>query len=227
MQIKINLHKNVPKMLSKSVKHNLIVVNSDKSNFLTESVIAKIKRLKLKLSDLEDKFLSLDDEYQAHTVILKSSDKSVFKVQTQLRKSLKNLLDENPTEINLIIETDNTLWNRELLYTALLNSKDLPSRKKKVDKKSLKVINFYGKLESADIKEIEALVEGNTLSRILTMTPPNDLTPTIYRKEIKRLASKSKWTFNEYTMPQLKKWGQVRLSPLVKGPNRKMPPLFI
>ena len=163
MQIKINLHKNVPKMLSKSVKHNLIVVNSDKSNFLTESVIAKIKRLKLKLSDLEDKFLSLDDEYQAHTVILKSSDKSVFKMHTQLRKSLKNLLDENPTEINLIIETDNILWNRELLYTALLNSKDLPSRKKKVDKKSLKVINFYGKLESADIKEIEALVEGNTL----------------------------------------------------------------
>src|SRR5210317_1771796 len=155
MQIKINLHKNVSKMLSKSVKHNLIVVNSDKSNFLTESVTAKIKRLKLKLSDLEDKFLSLDDEYQAHTVIL---------------KSLKNLLDENPTEINLIIETDNILWNRELLYTALLNSKDLPSRKKKVDKKSLKVINFYGKLESTDVKEIEALVEGNTLSRILTMT---------------------------------------------------------
>ena len=207
MQIKINLHKNVPKMLSKSVKHNLIVVNSDKSNFLTESVTAKIKRLKLKLSDLENKFLSLDDEYQAHTVILKSSDKSVFKVQTQLRKSLKNLLDENPTEINLIIETDNILWNRELLYTALLNSKDLPSRKKKVDKKSLKVINFYGKLESTDVKEIEALVEGNTLSRILTMTPPNDLTPTIYRKEIKKLASKSKWTFNEYTMPQLKKMG--------------------
>ena len=49
MKIKINVHKNVPKMLSKSVKHNLIVVNSDKSSFLTESVKAKIKRLKIKI----------------------------------------------------------------------------------------------------------------------------------------------------------------------------------
>ena len=207
MKIKINLHKNVPKMLSKSVKHNLIVINSTKSDFFTDPVKAKIKRLKLKFNDLEDKFLSIDDEHQAHTVILKASDKSAFKIQTQLRKSLKNILDENPAEITLICETENLSWNRELLYTALINSQDLPSRKNKRDKKSLKVINFYGNLDTQDIKEIEAIVEGNTLSRVLTITPPNDLTPTLYRKAIKKLASKSKWKINEYTMPQLKKMG--------------------
>ncbi|MEK9686671.1 MAG: leucyl aminopeptidase family protein, partial [Methylophilaceae bacterium] len=39
------------------------------------------------------------------------------------------------------------------------------------------------------------------------MTPPNDLTPTHYRREIKKLATKRKWKFKEYNMGQLKKMG--------------------
>jgi leucyl aminopeptidase len=39
------------------------------------------------------------------------------------------------------------------------------------------------------------------------MTPPNDLTPTHYRREIKKLATKRKWKFKEYNMSQLKKMG--------------------
>jgi leucyl aminopeptidase len=39
------------------------------------------------------------------------------------------------------------------------------------------------------------------------MTPPNDLTPTHYRQEIKKLASKRKWKFKEYNMSQLKRMG--------------------
>jgi len=49
MQIKINLHKNVPKMLSKSVKHNLIVVNSDKSNFFNRIRNSEDKAPKIKI----------------------------------------------------------------------------------------------------------------------------------------------------------------------------------
>ena len=39
------------------------------------------------------------------------------------------------------------------------------------------------------------------------MTPPNDLTPTHYRREIKKLATKRKWKIKEYNMGQLKKMG--------------------
>ena len=42
----------------------------------------------------------------------------------------------------------------------LLNSQDLPSRKVKLKKKQLKVINFYGNLSAKDVAEIEALVDG-------------------------------------------------------------------
>ena len=37
------------------------------------------------------------------------------------------------TTINLYCEDDDPTWNRELLYTALLNSQDLPSRKSKAE----------------------------------------------------------------------------------------------
>jgi leucyl aminopeptidase len=207
MKIKINVDLNVPKLLSKSVKHHLIVVNSDKSSFLSDTVKGKLKRLGLKLTDLESKSLSVDDGNNASITIIKSSQKSTFEVQTILRKALKNLLEENPKVLNIICESEDAVWNTEALYTTLINSQNLPSRKSKSKNNALGVINFFGKLDSKSVKEIESLVEGNTLSRILTMTPPNDLTPTIYRKQVKKLSAQNKWKFKEFTMPQLKKMG--------------------
>src|SRR6056300_1087621 len=194
-------------MSLKSAKHYLNVIKNDKSELFSDMAQAKLKRLNMKFNDLETKFLSVDGDNAGHHVFIKYSPKSTFKIQTHLRKGLKNLLSENPETINLFCEDDDPLWNRELLYTALLNSQDLPSRKSKIEKKQLKVINFFGNLSAKEVVEIEAIVSGNTLSRQLTMTPPNDLTPTHYRQEIKKLASKRKWKFKEYNMSQLKRMG--------------------
>lgn len=207
MKVKINLQTNSAKMSLKSVKYSLNVVKSENSEIFSDLAKAKLKRLKMKFNDLESKFLSVDGDNAGHHVFLKHSTRSAFKIQTHLRKGLKNLLSENPETINLFCEDDDPLWNRELLYTALLNSQDLPSRKSKIEKKQLKVINFFGNLSAKEVVEIEAIVSGNTLSRQFTMTPPNDLTPTHYRQEIKKLASKRKWKFKEYNMSQLKRMG--------------------
>ena len=207
MKVKINLQTNSAKMSLKSVKYSLNVLKSENSEFFSDLAKAKLKRLKMKFNDLESKFLSVDGDNAGHHVFLKHSTSNTFKIQTHLRKGLKNLLSENPETINLFCEDDDPLWNRELLYTALLNSQDLPSRKSKIEKKQLKVINFFGNLSAKEVVEIEAIVSGNTLSRHLTMTPPNDLTPTHYRQEIKKLASKRKWKFKEYNMSQLKRMG--------------------
>jgi len=50
-------------------------------------------------------------------------------------------------------------------------------------------------------------VAGNTLSRELTMLPPNELTPSIYRTKIKSLAKSYGWRFEEFDMARLKKMG--------------------
>ena len=207
MKVKINLQTNSAKMSLKSVKYSLNVLKSENSEIFSDLAKAKLKRLKMKFNDLESKFLSVDGDNAGHHVFLKYSTSNTFKIQTYVRKGLKNLLSENPETINLFCEDDDPLWNRELLYTALLNSQDLPSRKSKIEKKQLKVINFFGNLSAKEVVEIEAIVSGNTLSRQLTMTPPNDLTPTHYRQEIKKMASKRKWKFKEYNMSQLKRMG--------------------
>ena len=48
---------------------------------------------------------------------------------------------------------------------------------------------------------------GNTLTRELTMLPPNELTPSIYRTKIKSLAKSNGWKFEEFDMAKLKKMG--------------------
>jgi leucyl aminopeptidase len=50
-------------------------------------------------------------------------------------------------------------------------------------------------------------VAGNTLCRNLTMLPPNELTPTIYREKVKKIAKENAWKHEEFDMPKLKKMG--------------------
>jgi leucyl aminopeptidase len=52
-----------------------------------------------------------------------------------------------------------------------------------------------------------ALAAGNTLCRSLTVTPPNQLTPTLYRKQVRGLAKDNGWKHAEYDMKKLRKLG--------------------
>ena len=142
MKVKINLQKSSAKMSLKSAKYYLNVIKNDNSELFSDMAKAKLKRLSMKFNDLETKFLSVDGDNASHHVFIKYSPKSTFKIQTHLRKGLKNLLSENPETINLYCEDNDSSWNRELLYTALLNSQELPSRKSKTKKNNLKKLIF-------------------------------------------------------------------------------------
>jgi leucyl aminopeptidase len=105
-----------------------------------------------------------------------------------------------------------------------VNAAELPTRKSsksKQDNKSkpLKLISIYGHKADHDYGEVNARVAGNTLCRSLTMLPPNELTPTVYREKIKKLAKEHGWAWQEFDMPTLKKMGAGAFYAVGQGSN--------
>ncbi|HQS38580.1 MAG TPA: leucyl aminopeptidase family protein, partial [Methylotenera sp.] len=54
---------------------------------------------------------------------------------------------------------------------------------------------------------VNAKVAGNALCRQLTISPPNELTPAIYRAKVYELAKQHGWDHEEFDMQQLKEMG--------------------
>ena len=99
MGIKINLHKIDAKMTLKSSNYQLIVFNSEKSELITKSLKSKIKRKNTTIKDLTKESVTIEDENSNVIVYLYASNLEPYKRQTLIRKSLKNILDENPEQI--------------------------------------------------------------------------------------------------------------------------------
>ena len=134
----------------------------------------------------------------------------MFQRHSLLRKALKPLLDEQPTELAICLFGDDATREAHACaayYVATVNAAELPSRKKDNKFKSLKNITIYGHKATHDYSYVNARVAGNILCRQLTMTPPNELTPTIYREKIAKLAKANGWKHEEFDMPMLKKMG--------------------
>ena len=79
------------------------------------------------------------------------------------------------------------------VYGAWVNGAPLPLHKKPVRKnkaehKSLQKIELFGCADKKIFAPLKAQAEGNLLCRELTILPPNELTPEIYRGRIKKLA---------------------------------------
>jgi leucyl aminopeptidase len=88
-----------------------------------------------------------------------------------------------------------------------VNATELPSHKKDKKVVALKKISIHGYQAAHDYGYVNARVAGNALCRQLTITPPNALTPTIYREKIADLAKTHHWEHEEFDMPALKKIG--------------------
>ena len=166
----------------------------------------KLQRRKEKYEDLAKSPLCADlpNGSVAAWVVLKDGI-SAFERQTALRKTLASLLDEQPE--SLAIAVFGTAAQRELaahaaLYVTWVNSAHLPIRKKKDERRALKKIELFG--HKGDVSGVQAQAQGNTLTRHLTMLPPNDLTPGIYREKIKALAAEHGWQHEEYDMKKLR-----------------------
>ncbi len=157
-------------------------------------------------------------------------EKDTFTLQTQVRKALQLLLEENPKALAIAVLGNKAQRKRaaELAaYGAWVNGSPLPVRKKKDERKPLQKIELYGYSDQATFDGIKALASGNLLCRELTVLPPNELTPGQYRVRIKKLAVENGWKHKEFDMKALRKMSAGAFVAVAQGSDRKMPQLCI
>ena len=147
-------------------------------------------------------------------------NKDTFALQVQTRKALMLLLGEEPERIGIIVTGDAAQRQRaaELaVYGAWVNSALLPVRKKKDERKPLKKIALYGYTDARAFDALRAQAEGNLLCRELTMLPPNELTPGLYRERVKKLARANGWKHQEFDMKKLRALGAGAFLAVAQG----------
>ena len=142
---------------------------------------------------------------------------TTFQTHSLLRKAIQPLLDEQAQEIALVINAEQTVvecMSMAAFYVAGVNAAVLPSRKSKAEaEKVLEKITLYPTAQSdkdwqqalaKPVKWTQAVIEGNTLCRQLTILPPNELTPQHYRQRVKQMAQQHGWEWQEFDMQALR-----------------------
>ena len=171
----------------------------------------KLKRTHKKMANLAKEPVTIEIENgRVLSFVVLDKKNNTFQRHTLIRKALQPLIAENPEVLLIAVFGDEVLKEinaRAAVYVALMNSQTLPTRKKEAIKKNIKSIELFGIELKDKLAHEMAIVTGNTLTRELTMLPPNDLTPSIYRTKIKSLAKSNGWKFEEFDMAKLKKMG--------------------
>ena len=150
--------------------------------------------------------------------------KSTFEQQAAVRGALQPLLAENPADVAVVVCGDaaqRACAAQVAVYCAWVNGVALPERKKKPARKPLKALHMYGHHEEDGFAAWRARAEGNVLCRELTILPPNELTPAIYRERIRRLAKEHGWQREEYDYKQLKKMGAGAFCAVAQGSDAR------
>ncbi len=196
-----------------SAKHILFVLaeNAEEQHIFSEVLQSKLKRTNSECKDLNKTPLTVDlPDGGVVSFVALNNKLNMFKRHSLLRKAVKPLLDEQPDSLAICVLGDEA--SREAhacaaYYVATVNAAELPSRKKDNKFKPLNNVSIHGYAASHDYGYVDARVAGNTLCRQLTITPPNDLTPAIYRKKVAALAKEHGWKYEEFDMPTLKAMG--------------------
>lgn len=197
----------------KNHQHVLFVLPENIENNIPFKHIltAKLNRTKSEFKDLSASPLTIDLPAGglASFVVLNNA-LNTFQRHTLLRKAAKPLLDEKPESIALCVFGDTATREAHACaayYVVTVNASALPNRKKDSKPIQLKSVYIYGYHAEHDYSYVNARVAGNALCRQLTMTPPNELTPGIYRNKLVDLAKEHGWQHEEFDMPALKKMG--------------------
>ncbi|HSH55042.1 MAG TPA: leucyl aminopeptidase family protein [Methylotenera sp.] len=201
------------KKLLTSAKHLLFVLTEkeEKSLPFSELLQTKLQRTKSEYKDLSKSPMTVDlPEGGVVSFVILSEKLNVFQRHTLLRKAVKPLLDEQAENIAVCVFGDKATREANAYaayYVTTVNAAELPSHKKDKKPNALKNISIHGCQADHDYHNVNARVAGNVLCRQLTITPPNELTPTIYREKVKLLAKEHGWQHEEFDMAALKKMG--------------------
>ncbi|MGH8711117.1 MAG: M17 family metallopeptidase, partial [Burkholderiales bacterium] len=139
---------------------------------------------------------------------------------TLLSKALQLLLEENPQ--TLCISAHGSLAERAkagqlATYAAWVNGTKLPQRKKKPQSRPLARIVLYGCQAKDNFNALLAQAEGNLLCRELTVLPPNELTPGLYRQRIRKIAEDCGLKHGEYSLQKLRRMGAGAFVAVAQG----------
>jgi leucyl aminopeptidase len=179
----------------------------------------KLKRSQSTMKEFADKPVSLElaDGTLVSLVQLQSTQ-SVFEQQTLLRQAVKPLLGERPLKLAIAVYAQSAEPVARLAaYVALVNAQNLLALKRDSKLSELKDICMFGVDAMPWVVEVEATVSGNTLCRTLTLTPPNQQTPSLYRQRLQTLASEQSWQYSEWDMQQLKAMGAGAFVAVAQG----------
>ena len=137
-------------------------------------------------------------------------DLTSFELLTLARKLAGAQLGYDPVIITVYLPgLENKLAARvaEALLAALLaGSYRLPHFKsKKAKPNKLSTIHFVGLTEKVNFQRTYAEAAGNNLARHLTALPPNELTPTHYRKRVAALAKQHGWRMHFLDTKELRR----------------------
>jgi len=131
--------------------------------------------------------------------------KDAFAQQVVVRKALQLLLEEQPKVLGIAVSGAAAQRAAELaVYGAWVNSGPLPLHKSKDERKPLQKIVLAGSVDKKRFDALRAQAAGNLLCRELTITPPNELTPGLYRERVKKLAKQNGWKHEEFDMKKLR-----------------------
>ena len=214
MSVKLSQFSEICSENTLTSEKSILFVLSDKTESALpyqENLQLKLKRTNQTFKDLLKTPLTLDLPSGGVASFVVLEDKlSMFHRHALLRKAVAPLLEEQPSNLAICVFGDEATRQAHACaayYVVTVNATELPSRKKENKFKPLKKISIYGYKAAHDYAYVNARVAGNTLCRSLTMLPPNELTPTLYREKIKLLASEHSWTWEEFDMPALEKIG--------------------
>ncbi|OGA24243.1 MAG: peptidase M17 [Betaproteobacteria bacterium RIFCSPLOWO2_02_FULL_67_26] len=182
---------------------------------------AALARRKKKLPDLAKAPLATDLARGALVSwVMLDPARSVFERQTVLRKGLQLLLSERPEEI--VIGVFGPAARRRhaaelAAYAAWVNGARLPERKRKPAGPALQSVRVFGHRARDAYAWQRAVAEGNLLCRELTVLPPNELTPGIYRRRVREIARQHGWRHEEYDVKRLRKMGAGAFIAVAQG----------
>lgn len=173
----------------------------------TAAVQAVLKRRGKQTTDLAKQHQAVELDGGCLSVWLRlDGAKDAFDWLTRLRQALKPLLDERPDGLDIAFFGGGAFRERAAraaAYAACVNGMTLPGWKTGKPPRALKQVTLHG-VAGLDLSREQALAEGNTLCRRLTMLPPNLLTPATYRAQVRRLARSQGWRLEEFDIKRLK-----------------------